>query len=59
MNQKVLVPYYDTERSHHGIREEKGGAVGGGCPSNGKQPRMELAEKLNASRAQGIMGQTT
>ena len=47
----------DTERSEQITGEEQRGAMGGGCPGNGKRPRMGLAEKLNASRAQGIMGQ--
>ena len=34
--------------------EEPEGAVGGGCQGNGKQSRIGLAEKLNAS---GMMGQ--
>ena len=46
---------FDTEKSKQIIGEKRGVAVGGVCRENGKEPRIGLSEKLNASRVHGIM----
>ena len=48
---------YDTGRSDQITGEKWEGAVGGVCQGYGKQSRTGLAEKLNVSRAHGIMGE--